>query len=57
MVVVVLAPVGDEDLGLGEAAELLDREQFVADAGVERGRRLWRVLGGSEGIVDLVEQL
>jgi hypothetical protein len=36
VVVVVLLPVGDEDLGLGEAAELLDGEQLVANPGVER---------------------
>jgi hypothetical protein len=33
--VVVVAPVGDEDPGFGEAGELLDVEEFVADAAVE----------------------
>src|SRR3954463_11087360 len=33
--VVVLAPVLDDDLGFGEAAELLDVEQLVAGAAVE----------------------
>ena len=33
--VVVLAPVVDDDAGFGEAAELLDVEQLVADAAVE----------------------
>ena len=33
--VVVLAPVCDHDLRLGQAGELLDVEQLVADAGVE----------------------
>ena len=33
--VVVLAPVFDDDDGFGEAAELLDVEQFVAGAAVE----------------------
>jgi hypothetical protein len=34
--VVVLAPVADDHDGSGEAGELFDVEQFVADAGVER---------------------
>ena len=34
--VVVVAPVGDHHLGLGEAGEQLDREQLVTDPGVER---------------------
>ena len=33
--VVVLAPVADQDPGFGEARELLAVEQFVSDAGVE----------------------
>src|SRR4051812_42017572 len=33
--VVVLAPVVDDDGGFGEAADLLDVEQLVAQAGVE----------------------
>src|SRR5215211_1005486 len=35
-VVVVLAPVADDDLASAQARELLDVEQFVADAPVER---------------------
>ena len=34
-VVVVLAPVLDQDLGLGEAGEQLHREELVADASAE----------------------
>ena len=37
--VVVLAPVADHDARLGQAGELLDVEQLVADAGVEATRR------------------
>ena len=35
VLVVVLAPVGDHDLCLGEAGELLDGEQLVTHAGAE----------------------
>ena len=35
-VVVVLAPVADDDLASAQARELLDVERFVADAPVER---------------------
>ena len=37
--VVIVAPVGDEDAGFGEAGELLDVEQLVADAAVEGLKR------------------
>jgi hypothetical protein len=35
VVVVVLLPVADHHARLGQAGELLDVEQLVADAGVE----------------------
>src|SRR3954447_10177051 len=46
--VVVLAPVFDDDGGFGEAAELFDVEQFVAQAAVE-GLHEW-VLPGRAGL-------
>ena len=36
VVVVVVAPVGDDGLGFEEAGELLDGEAFVAQPRVER---------------------
>lgn len=36
MLVVVVAPVGDHHAGFGEAGELLDGQELVADPGAER---------------------
>lgn len=46
--VVVVTPVGDEDLRFGEAVEQLDGEQLVADTGAERLDV--RVLPGRAGL-------